>query len=75
MLAGSTDRHLGGFRAVPAGQFKVHYIRPLMFGTRCHQLAIYVVLESYLDMVADYPDAYKDQPGFDVLTRIPTIWE
>ncbi len=46
-----------------------------MFGTRCHQLAIYVVLESYLDMVADYPDAYKDQPGFDVLTRIPTIWE
>lgn len=75
MLAGATDLHLGGFRAVPAGQFNVHYIRPMMFGTRCHQLAMYVVLESYLGMVADYPDAYKGQPGFDVLTQIPTTWD
>jgi alpha-glucosidase len=75
MLAGATDMHLGGFRAVPSGQFKVHYIRPMMFGTRCHQLAMYVVLESYLGMVADYPDAYKGQPGFDVLTQIPTTWD
>ena len=75
MLAGATDMHLGGFRAVPASQFRVHYIRPMMFGTRCHQLAMYVVLESYLGMVADYPNAYKGQPGFDVLTQIPTIWD
>ncbi|WP_020605575.1 glycoside hydrolase family 97 protein [Spirosoma spitsbergense] len=75
MLAGATDLHLGGFRAVPASQFKVHYIRPMMFGTRCHQLAMYVVLESYLGMVADYPDAYKGQPGFDLLTQIPTTWD
>jgi alpha-glucosidase len=75
MLAGATDMHLGGFRAVPASQFKVHYIRPMMFGTRCHQLAMYVVLESYLGMVADYPDAYKGQPGFDLLTQIPTTWD
>lgn len=75
MLAGATDLPLGGFRAVPASQFKVHYIRPMMFGTRCHQLAMYVVLESYLGMVADYPDAYKGQPGFDLLTQIPTTWD
>lgn len=75
MLAGATDLHLGGFRAVPAGQFNVHYIRPMMFGTRCHQLAMYVVLESYLGMVSDYPDAYKGQPGFDLLTQIPTTWD
>jgi alpha-glucosidase len=75
MLAGATDMHLGGFRAVPADQFRVHYIRPMMFGTRCHQLAMYVVLESYLGMVADYPDAYKGQPGFDFLQQVPTTWD
>jgi alpha-glucosidase len=75
MLAGATDMHLGGFRAVPANQFRVHYIRPMMFGTRCHQLAMYVVLESYLGMVADYPDAYKGQPGFDFLQQVPTTWD
>ena len=75
MLAGATDMHLGGFRAVPAGQFRVHYIRPMMFGTRCHQLAMYVVLESYLGMVADYPNAYIGQPGFEFVTQVPTIWD
>lgn len=75
MLAGPTDMHLGGFRAVPKEKFKIQYTRPLMLGTRCHQLAMYVVLESYLHIVADYPDAYKGQPGFDFLTQVPTSWD
>jgi len=75
MLAGPTDMHLGGFRAVANDTFKIQQTRPLMHGTRCHQLAMYVVIESYLGMVADYPDAYKGQPGFDFLTQIPTIWD
>lgn len=75
MLAGPTDMHLGGFRAVPDSKYKIQYTRPLMHGTRCHQLAMYVVIESYLGMVADYPDAYKGQPGFDFLTQVPTVWD
>lgn len=75
MLAGATDLHLGGFRAVPDSQYKIQYTRPLMHGTRCHQLAMHVVIESYLGMVADYPDAYKGQPGFDFLTQVPTTWD
>ena len=47
VLAGATDYHLGGFRAVPNNLFRQQYTRPLMAGTRCHQLAMYVVLESY----------------------------
>jgi alpha-glucosidase len=38
-------------------------------------LAMYVVLESYLGMVCDYPDAYVGQPGFDFITKVPTIWD
>ena len=74
-LAGPTDYHLGGFRAVPPGDFKTQYTRPLMGGTRAHMLAMYVVLESYLAMVADYPEAYLKQPGFDFLQKIPTTWD
>ncbi|GAB2584997.1 glycoside hydrolase family 97 protein [Spirosoma areae] len=75
LLAGPMDMHLGGFRAVPDSQYKIQYTRPLMHGTRCHHMAMYVVLESYLGMVADYPDAYKGQPGFSFLTQVPTIWD
>ncbi|HKY55611.1 MAG TPA: glycoside hydrolase family 97 protein [Anaerolineales bacterium] len=75
MLAGSTDYHLGGFRAVPREEFKAQYSQPLMLGTRCHMLAMYVVLESYLGMVCDYPEAYEGQPGFDFITKVPTVWD
>ncbi len=75
LLAGPTDYHLGGFRAVPPGQFKPQYTRPLMIGTRCHMLAMYVVLESYLGMVCDYPAAYEGQPGFGFIEALPTVWD
>ncbi|MBC7417474.1 MAG: glycoside hydrolase family 97 catalytic domain-containing protein, partial [Pedobacter sp.] len=75
MLAGASDYHLGGFRATPIEKFKTQYTRPLMGGTRCHMLAMYVVLESYLQMVADYPSAYEGQPGFEFLREVPTNWD
>ncbi len=75
MLAGSTDYHLGGFRAVPDSLYVIQYTRPLMLGTRCHMLAMYVVLENYLGMVCDYPAAYEGQPGFEFLREVPTVWD
>ena len=75
MLAGPTDYHLGGFRAVSPSAFKVQYTRPLVLSTRCHMLAMYVVLESYLGMIADYPDAYNGQPGFEFIKEVPTVWD
>ncbi len=75
MLAGSTDYHLGGFRAVLKKDFQPNYIRPVMLGTRAHSLAMYVVLENYLGMVCDYPQAYENQSGFEFLTQVPTVWD
>jgi alpha-glucosidase len=60
---------------VPASQIKPNYTRPLMLGTRCHMLAMYVVLENYLQMVCDYPEAYEGQPGFEFIKEIPTTWD
>ncbi|WP_375417349.1 glycoside hydrolase family 97 protein [uncultured Hymenobacter sp.] len=75
LLAGPTDYHLGGFRAVPEARFRSHYVRPLMVGTRAHMLAMYVVLESYLGMVCDEPAAYENQPGFEFIKFLPTTWD
>ncbi|MEI6408030.1 MAG: glycoside hydrolase family 97 protein [Bacteroidota bacterium] len=75
LLAGPTDYHLGGFRAVSRAEFKVQYTRPLVTSTRCHMLAMYVVLESYLHMVADTPASYEGQAGFDFLQKVPTVWD
>lgn len=75
MLAGSTDYHLGGFRALPPSKFIIQDRKPYVMGTRCHMLAMYVVLENYQGMICDNPDAYIGQPGFEVLQHIPTVWD
>jgi alpha-glucosidase len=75
LIAGSTDYHLGGFRAVLPEKFRAQYTRPLVLGTRCHMLAMYVVLENANAMVCDYPEAYENQPVFDFLRKVPTVWD
>jgi alpha-glucosidase len=75
LLAGSTDYHLGGFRAVPSSKFRPQYSRPFVIGTRCHMLAMFVVLENALGMTADFPSAYEGQPGFEFIQQVPTTWD
>ena len=74
-MAGPTDYHLGGFRAVTTTGYKAHYTHPLVLGTRCHMLAMYIVLESYLPMVCDNPAAYEGQDGFDFIRAVPGTWD
>jgi alpha-glucosidase len=75
LVAGSTDYHLGGFRAVTQDKFRAQYTRPLVLGTRSHMLAMYVVLENANAMVCDFPEAYEGQPGFDFIRDVPTTWD
>ena len=75
LAAGPMDYHLGGFRAVPKTQFKPRNVAPNVLGTRCHMLALYVCFDNPSPMVADYPAAYENQPGFDFLQRVPTWWD
>jgi alpha-glucosidase len=74
-IAGSTDYHLGGFRAVMPDKFRAQYTRPLVLGTRSHMLAMYVVLENANAMVCDYPEAYEGQAGFDFIQHVPVTWD
>lgn len=75
LLAGPTDYHLGGFRAMPLSNFKVQTTKPHMLATRCHMLAMYVILENHMSMVCDYPEAYEGQDGFDFIREVPTVWD
>ena len=75
LLAGTADYHLGGFRALPKDKFKIQQSNPYVTSTRCHMLAMYVVLESYLGMICDTPEAYEGQPGFEFLQTVPTTWD
>jgi alpha-glucosidase len=44
-------------------------------GTRGHELALYVILESPLQMVSDYPERYTGQHDFDFIKQIPATWD
>lgn len=67
MLAGPMDYTPGYFGTIDLG-FTVK-------GTRAHQLAMYVVYESPLQMVSDTPMAYEGQVGIDFLERVPATWD
>ncbi len=50
--------------------------RPMVLGSRAHQVAMYTVFESPLQMMCDSPTVYKkEQETVDFITQIPTIWD
>lgn len=75
MLAGPLDFHQGGFRYVSPSAFHTQYTGPRVIGTRTRTLAMYVVYEDPLPMMADAPSSYEGQPGLDFLAAIPTTWD
>jgi alpha-glucosidase len=75
MLAGPMDFTPGGFRNATAEQFRPEYRRPMVMGTRCHQLAMFVVYDSPLMMVCDDPAAYRNQPGLAFIRNVPATWD
>jgi alpha-glucosidase len=71
MLAGPMDYTPGAFDldGTEESPKQVH-------GTRTHQLAMYVVYYSPLQMVPDYPEAYEAAPDeFAFIKEIPTVWD
>ena len=74
-LAGPADYHLGGFVAVKPENFGPAHWHPVVTSTRAHMLAMYVVLESTLQLVSDCPRNYAGQPGFEFICQVPTVWD
>ncbi len=76
MLAGPMDFTPGAMRNAQEKQFRPVFDQPMSQGTRCHQLAMYVVYESPLQMLCDSPSVYLKEPDMmDFLSRVPTVWD
>jgi alpha-glucosidase len=75
MLGGFMDYTPGGFNNVTRSEFIPRREKPMVMGTRAHHLAMYVVFESPIQMVSDYPGAYANEPAFQFIKDVPATWD
>ncbi len=71
-MAGSVDYTPGAMRNATQKDFRDIYDLPMSMGTRCHQLAHYVIHDSPLTMLADAATSYEAEPEYTrFLASIP----
>lgn len=76
MFAGAMDFTPGAMRNATKENFRPVFTEPMSQGTRCHQLAMYVVYESPLQMLCDSPTMYGREPVImEFLSAVPTTWD
>lgn len=76
MFLGPMDYTPGAMRNASKSSFVPVFAQPMSLGTRCHQLAMYVVYESPLQMLADSPSNYLREPeAMEFLAAVPTEWD
>ena len=76
MALGPMDYTPGAMRNSHKGQFVSRFTSPMSQGTRCHQLGMYVIYESPLQMLCDSPSNYEKEPDMmKFLSDVPTVWD
>ncbi len=76
MFLGPMDFTPGAMINAQKVSFAPIFNRPMSLGTRCHQLAMYVVYESPLQMLADSPSNYLREPQImEFLGPVPSVWD
>ena len=76
MFLGPLDYTPGAMMNGTKNSFAPIFQRPMSMGTRCHQLAMYVVYEAPLQMLADSPSNYLREPEMmEFLSPVPTTWD
>ncbi|WP_437918169.1 glycoside hydrolase family 97 protein [Sphingobacterium sp. LRF_L2] len=76
MIAGPVDYTQGAMRNASKKAYRGINEEPMSQGTRCRQLAEYVVFESPLNMLCDNPTNYtNEQQCTDFIAAIPTVWD
>lgn len=76
MWAGPMDFTPGAMVNATQKDFKDIFNSPMSQGTRCHQLAMYAIYESPLQMLADNPTHYYREPEcLEFLSKVPSVWD
>ena len=75
-VAGPMDYTQGAMRNATRENYYPSYSEPMSQGTRCHQLAMYIVLESPFNMLCDSPSNYMREPeSTSFIAQVPTVWD
>lgn len=72
MMAGPVDYTPGAMRNATKADWRAMYYTPVSMGTRCHQLAAYIVHDSPFTMLCDAPTNYlNEQECVDFIASLP----
>ena len=75
-VAGPADYTQGAMRNAGRRNYYPSNSEPMSQGTRCHQLAEYVVFDAPITMLCDSPSNYRQEPECtDFIASIPTVWD
>ena len=76
MVAGPMDYTQGSMRNATRNNYRPVYSEPMSQGTRCRQLAQYVIFEAPFNMLCDNPSNYLAEPECtQFIAEIPTVWD
>ena len=76
MVAGPLDYTQGAMKNANKNNFAAIYTEPMSQGTRCRQLAEYVIFESPFNMLCDSPSNYmKEEECTQFIANVPTTWD
>lgn len=76
MAAGPFDYTQGAMRNATKTNYFPCNTEPMSQGTRCRQLAEYIVFESPLNMLCDNPSNYMEEKEcLDFIASVPTVWD
>jgi alpha-glucosidase len=65
----------GGMRNLQSGH-NLRFTLPVVHGTRCNEMALFVLYNEPLKMVCDAPSVYdKEQEIAGFISKIPTVWD
>ena len=76
MIAGPVDYTQGAMKNGNKRNFRAVNEEPMSMGTRCRQLAEYVIFEAPLSMLCDSPVLYeRESECTSYISDIPTVWD
>ena len=76
LVAGPADYTQGAMRNARKDNYRSVGDEPMSQGTRCHQLAEYVIFDAPLSMLCDSPSNYMREPECTAwISAIPTTWD
>ena len=76
LVAGPADYTQGAMRNGTRANYRAVNSEPMSQGTRCHQLAEYIIFDAPLTMLCDSPSNDLQEPECtEFIASVPTVWD